>query len=165
MENNELWCGCKPLIEIRYGPKTPAPYAEIVGMKFCRTHDQGHAMASTLEDIRQVFGKHGMDLKQNAVMSCGCKQVWEKPPMELCGWKPVIHYCSLHGVNNEKMQALEKPSDRHIAEALYRWMADDLGKRGGWVRNGGSFLPANVLCDYHGKTRFIEEMERVIREA
>ncbi len=51
------------------------------------------------------------------------------------------------------------------AEALYKWMVDDLvSAKQEWVHTSTKFLPTNVTCDYAGMRRFINGMAKVMRE-
>lgn len=50
-----------------------------------------------------------------------------------------------------------------IAEALHTWMDIELSSRGfEWTVNPKHFLPANVTCDFMGRTNFINGMARII---
>jgi len=46
-----------------------------------------------------------------------------------------------------------------IAQDIYDWMSN---LKGEWVVHKSSFLPANVLCDFAGKSNFIRNLNNII---
>lgn len=52
------------------------------------------------------------------------------------------------------------PLTEKCADALYDAM--DKLPRGAWV-HGDTFLPANVLCDFHGMTKFKQLLADTVR--
>lgn len=55
-----------------------------------------------------------------------------------------------------------RPDARMLAERIYNRL--DCLPETGWV-HGNTFLPANVLCDYHGQQKLIQLIEKTINEA
>ena len=55
-----------------------------------------------------------------------------------------------------------RPDARMLAERIYNRLSSL--PETGWV-HGNTFLPANVLCDYHGQQKLIGLIEKTINEA
>jgi len=52
----------------------------------------------------------------------------------------------------------------NLAEAIYDWMKSLTSKEGLWVVDNHEFLPANVLCDHHGKMILIHGLANAMEK-
>ena len=54
---------------------------------------------------------------------------------------------------------------KEFAKKIHNWMQNLKNQNGEWAVHPKEFLPADVCCDYAGKTHFINELTNLIAQA
>lgn len=53
---------------------------------------------------------------------------------------------------------------RQVTCAIFNYMNSLDTKETFWVVDPHSFLPANVCCDFHGQAKFLDSLEKIVKQ-